>query len=159
MWRTALAAIVMFAVISCKKEEIKGPQGDPGINGKGGNASIDNTDEFFVGTGIWQQLDSVWHYEYATAAITSTVMATGGVKVFMKSATNVWQELPFAVGDILTQYSFRFGKIDIYVSDIHGGLPARPASSTFKAVTIYASQRPQNNAEVTTPVIFKTDTP
>lgn len=128
---------------SCKKKEIQGPKGEPGTNGTGGNAGMSSSAEFIVATTEWNDVNNVWQYNYSSNLVTSQVVAGGGVKVYMKVAGS-WYELPFADGDILTQFGFSEGKVALSVADIHGGAFAQPATASFRIVTFYDSPRPAN---------------
>lgn len=144
---TAKVLVVASLLISasCKKKEIQGPKGEPGKNGTGGNAGMSSSAEFVVAATEWNTVNNVWQYNYASNLINTQVVSGGGVKVFMKVASS-WYELPFADGDILTQFGFSEGKVVLSVADIHGGLPDQPATASFRVVTFYDSPRPSNTA-------------
>ena len=136
-----IASLLVSA--SCKKEEIQGPKGEPGTNGTGGNAGMSSSAEFVVAATEWKDVNNVWQYNYSSSLVTSKVVSGGGVKVYMKVAGS-WYELPFADGDILTQFGFSEGKVALSVADIHGGAFAQPATASFRIVTFYDSPRPAN---------------
>lgn len=143
---SAIKAAVLVSLLfsaSCKKEEIQGPKGDPGTNGTGGNAAMSSSAEFIVAATEWKDVNNVWQYNYSSSLVTPKVVSGGGVKVFMK-VTGTWYELPFADGDILTQFGFSEGKVGLSVADIHGGPFAQPTTASFRIVTFYDSPRPAN---------------
>jgi hypothetical protein len=137
--------VSLLCCVSCKKEEIQGPKGEPGTNGTGGNAAMSSSAEFVVAATEWKDVNNVWQYNYSSSLVTSKVVSGGGVKVYMKVA-GTWYELPFAEGDILTQFGFSEGKVALSVADIHGGPFAQPATASFRIVTFYDSPRPANTA-------------
>lgn len=134
---------LLLVTTACKKKEIQGPKGEPGVNGTGGNASMSSSAEFVVAATEWTNENNVWKYVYSSALISAKVVNTGGLKVYMKVGTS-WNELPFADGDVLTQFGFSEGKVNISVADIHGGLPAQPGTTTFRLITFYDSPRSDN---------------
>ncbi len=135
--------VLLVSLTACKKKEIQGPKGEPGTNGTGGNASMSSSSEFVVATTEWVNTNNVWKHNYASTLVTAKVVASGGVKVYMKVSGN-WHELPFADGDILTQFGFSEGNVTLSVADIHGGLPEQPTTTSFRVLTFYDSPRPAN---------------
>lgn len=144
--RLTTKALVIASLLvgsSCKKKEIQGPKGEAGTNGTGGNASMSSSAEFVVATTEWKDVNNVWQYTYSSSLVTPKVVSSGGVKVYMK-VSGAWYELPFADGDILTQFGFSEGKVALSVSDIHGGAFDQPTTASFRIVTFYDSPRPIN---------------
>ena len=126
----------------CKKEEVKGPQGDPGPNGTGGNANTSSSAIFVVGTSQWTSGTSQWEYTYNSGLITKTAADNGAVKVF-KEVNGTWWELPFAEGDLMTQCGFSEGKVKLVHIDIHGGLPpSAPTTANYRLVVLSESAKP-----------------
>src|SRR4051812_43081865 len=94
-------------LLQCQKQEIKGPQGDPGTPGGGGNANITSTNTFVVTSEQWHP-DSASHATKATVVfseLTKDIVARATVKVYVLTGS-LWRELPFDTGDLYTQYGF-----------------------------------------------------
>jgi hypothetical protein len=129
-------------MITCKKEEIQGPKGEPGTPGGGGNASINNSSIFTIATTQWKAKSdsSGWVVSINSELITQAVAEKGAVKVY-ELLNDSWWELPFTQGDLFTQFGFVAGKVDLEFVDIHGGLPARPATTSYRLVVFSESAR------------------
>ena len=133
-------------VSSCKKEEIQGPKGDPGTpGGGGGNVSISNSNVFTIASSEWVKNSdgSAWEFTLNSALLTQEVVDNGAVKIFVKRGTS-WTELPNTQGDLFTQFSFVVGSVNLTFEDIHGTLPAKPATADYRMLTISAAERLAN---------------
>lgn len=138
-----LFVIFMSAlVVSCKKEEIQGPKGEPGTPGGGGNATISNSSIFTIATTQWKAKadSSGWETSLTSDLITQAVAEKGAVKVY-ELVEDTWWELPFTQGDLFTQFGFVAGKVDLEFVDIHGGLPPRPETTSYRLVVFSESAR------------------
>lgn len=136
-----LAFIVMLVIFSCSKDPVKGPKGDPGDPGGGGNSGIQSTDIFTISSLQWQKtVDSSWKYIFNSTLLTQDIVDKGIVKVFVLNGSS-WWELPFTEGDLFTQFGFTLGSVDLVFADIHGGLPERPVSKSYRMVVISALAR------------------
>jgi len=131
-----------FFISGCSKETVKGPKGDPGDPGGGGNSTIQASSIFTVSTTQWQKTadTSAWKFTINTALITQDIVDKGSVKVFTQIGTS-WWELPYTEGDLFTQFGFDVGVANLYFTDIHGGLPARPVTRAYRVITISALAR------------------
>lgn len=134
--------ILMLFFTACTKETVQGPKGDPGAAGGGGNSSIQSSAIFTVSTTQWQKTadTSAWKFTINTDLITKDIVDKGIVKVFVQIGTS-WWELPFTEGDLFTQFGFDVGVANLYFTDIHGGLPARPSTKAYRVITISALAR------------------
>ena len=140
----SVTLILFFVLTDCKKKEIPGPQGAPGTNGTGGNASTSSSDLFVINSADWKVNGSVLEYIYSSPLITAKVVNEGGLKVFMQ-LSNVWWELPNSTGDLLMQCGFSEGKVRLTFADIHGGVPAAPETANYRLVTLSSSAKGQSN--------------
>lgn len=137
--------VVSIGLLSCEKETVQGPKGDPGIPGGGGNAGISASEVFTVSTTQWQTPvdSSYWKFSIASTIITQDVVDKGVLKVFIQRGSS-WWELPYTEGDLFTQCGFEPGLANLFFTDIHGGLPERPASSAYRIIAISAVARANN---------------
>lgn len=121
---------------SCKKKEIQGPKGDPGVSGKGGNSNFTSF-EFTVSFAQWvaDSTAGVWKAVINTPLITKSVIEKGSVKLSIAIGTD-WWELPYYEGDRVTQYGFKEGALNMTVVNIHGGLPQRPLTSSYRMIIL-----------------------
>jgi hypothetical protein len=142
--RFSLTFVLFFVLTDCKKKEIPGPQGAPGVNGTGGNASTSSSDLFVINSADWKLNGSVLEYIYSSPLITAKVVNEGGLKVFMQ-LSNVWWELPNSTGDLLMQCGFSEGKVRLTFTDIHGGVPEAPETANYRLVTLSSSAKGQSN--------------
>ncbi len=134
---------IALLCISCKKEEIKGPQGDPGSPGGGGNSNISSTSVFVINSSQWKA-DSVSQSLKASvnsALLTKDVVEKGAVKVYIQTGTS-WSELPYDSGDLFMQYSFQEGALSLYYINIEGGFATAPATANYRMTTLSESARP-----------------
>lgn len=138
-----IVLIIFFSsgIYSCKKKEIPGPKGESGVNGTGGNSSTASSDVFVVPTTEWVAGTDGFSYVYNSTLITQKVVDSGAVKAYIEM-DGAWWELPHADGDLFTQCGFSLGKVKLEFMDIHGGLPPRPATASFRLVTLFRSARP-----------------
>lgn len=139
---SVLAMALSFVLVSCDKKEIKGPQGDPGTPGGGGNATISNSAVFTIASTEWKKHDTdpVLEYKLATPLLTQNVVENGAVKVYVKRNA-AWAELPNTNEDLFMQYSFVTGNLTLTFSDIHGLLPEAPETADYRIVTLSAGAR------------------
>lgn len=134
--------MISLSLLSCQKEAVQGPQGDPGTPGGGGNADISASQVFTVVTTQWQtSIDSsYWKFTIASELITQSVVDKGVLKVFVQRG-DFWWELPYTEGDLFTQCGFEVGLANLFFTDIHGGLPDRPETAAYRVVAISAIAR------------------
>jgi hypothetical protein len=138
---TKISAIIGFSLMiiftSCQKKEIKGPQGDPGTPGGGGNANISSTSTFVVNSSDWKADVPTESYRVSLpfAALTKDVVDKGTVKVYVQKS-GLWLELPYDTGDLFMQYGFQEGILTLYYINIEGGFPAVPTTATYRMVII-----------------------
>lgn len=129
---------IILATASCKKEEVKGPKGDQGDPGIGGNANITSTSFFFVNSSMWLA-DSASMTRKVTLnqpIITQNVIDKGSVKVYRENDSTI-SELPIVNGDLFTQYGFELGKLHLEYVNIEGaGIPDAPATAKYRLVVI-----------------------
>ena len=136
-----ITCFCLFA-ISCKKEEIPGPKGEPGTPGGGGNASISKSDIFTITSTQWKANSdsSAWVVSITSTLITQSAVDNGAVKVF-SLRNSAWWELPLTQGDLFTQFGFVVGAVNLEYVDIHGGLPEKPLTSQYRIVVLSESAR------------------
>lgn len=129
--------LVACTFIACQKKEIKGPQGDSGTAGGGGNTNISTTNVFVVTSAQWvpDSAAATWKVTVPSPLITKNVMDKGVVKVAVQ-VENEWWEMPYIGGDLVTQFGFKEGFLHIAISDIHEVLRPRPATQNFRMVIL-----------------------
>jgi len=136
---------------SCAKEEIPGPKGEPGTNGTGGNSNTTNSGVFSITSSAWTNVGLNWEYTHNTSLITKDVVEKGAIKVYTEVG-GVWWELPFAEGDLLTQFGFKEGSIEFVHGDLHmADVPDRPETRNFRFVILTQSAKnakPHENESV-----------
>jgi hypothetical protein len=127
---------------ACKKKEIQGPKGDPGTTGGGGNANISTSEIFTIASSQWgaNADSSGWQHTISSSLITQNIVDKGAVKVFELRGTS-WWELPLTNGDLFTQFGFQAGSVTLLFADIHGGLPAKPATTSYRIVVLSAAKQ------------------
>lgn len=132
-----LSCFAILMTSSCKKQEIKGPQGDPGQNGTGGNSSMNTSSVFTIDSTAWQLNTDLRYWEVISSQplITKEIVEKGAVKVYFQ-VNNYWWQLPYSISDQVTQYSFKEGILRFTVMDVEGAIPHRPASTAYRLVVI-----------------------
>jgi hypothetical protein len=125
-----LASLFVFSF--CTKQ-VAGPKGEKGTPGKKGNLtqsqrSVTVADSSWAFNGGW------WKTTVYVPEITSTVIAKGEVKAYMKIGTE-WWSLPYAVGDKFMQLTIESGMLHLDYTEIHGGPPPAPGERSFRIVT------------------------
>jgi hypothetical protein len=137
-----LFLLISFFLVNCKKKEIPGPQGDPGVAGTGGNSNTSSGSVFPIAASQWLKDSLAWSYTFNSDLITKAVAEKGAVKVFV-DLSGTWWELPLAEGDLLTQCGFAEGMVKLVYADIHGGRPALPpVTRNYRIVTLSEAARP-----------------
>ena len=128
---------LLLLASACKKQEIKGPQGDPGANGTGGNSSIASSAVFSIDSTAWilNADNTVWEAISNQNIITQAVIDKGAVKVYMQ-LNNYWWELPYSIADQVTQFSFKVGQINFITHDVEGATPKRPSTKNYRVVVL-----------------------
>lgn len=143
--RLALAMLLVATVFftNCKKEEIKGPQGDPGTPGGGGNSDISSSSVFTVTNGQWQTdtVEDCLKVSLSFSSLTKKVVEQGSVKVYRQDAT-AWAELPYTTGDLFTQFGFAEGVLYLKYINIEGGIPTAPADASYRMVILVPNTNP-----------------
>src|SRR5690606_6968129 len=90
-------------------------------------------------------------YTHNSSLITKDVVEQGALKVYTE-VDGVWWELPFAEGDLLTQYGFKEGSIEFIYGDLHmADVPDRPVTRSFRFVILTQSAKtakPQDNESI-----------
>ncbi len=138
-----VAIAFTFVMAACAKKEIKGPQGDPGTPGGGGNASISLSTVFQITSLQWKaDTPSVsLKVSVNSTLLTKNVVERGAVKVYIQMGSS-WAELPYDSGDLFMQYAFQEGSLTLNYINIEGGFPAAPATANYRMVILSESARP-----------------
>jgi hypothetical protein len=133
---TTILTVGLIYFTACKKQEIQGPQGDPGTPGGGGNSSISSKKEFTVNSNDWSKdtIEMCWKIVLDMPAITQEVADNGAVKVFVKDK-GIWTELPFTSGDLFTQFAFETGKLYLKYINIEGQISFAAPSGSYRMLT------------------------
>lgn len=146
-WLLVSTAFI-FIISACAKKEIKGPQGDPGTPGGGGNASISSSTVFQITSLQWKaDTPSVsLKVSVNSTLLTKEVVERGAVKVYMQLGS-AWAELPYDSGDLFMQYAFQEGSLTLNYINIEGGFPAAPATANYRMVILSESARPSKTLQ------------
>jgi hypothetical protein len=137
---TVFSWCLLLNITGCKKQEIPGPQGEPGTPGGGGNSSITSSSVVIVENAQWKW-DAVSNSQTVTVdapLITKDVIDKGAVKVYVQKASS-WSELPFVNGDLFTQFAFDEGHVHLSYLNIEGGSAPVPATQNFRIVVLSES--------------------
>jgi hypothetical protein len=132
--------ILLLLISACKKQEIKGPTGDPGVNGTGGNSLIQSSTIFSIDSTAWQLSsdNTIWQAVSAQTIVSQAVLDKGAVKVYMQ-LNNAWWELPYSIADQVTQFSFSLGHVNFVTHDVEGATPKRPSTKNYRVVVLLDS--------------------
>ncbi len=132
-----LCLAITFSTPSCKKEEIKGPQGEPGVSGTGGNSSISSSNVFVVDSTDWKLASDgrTWEAITSQPLITPAVVEKGVVKVYIL-LNGYWWELPYAYIHDVTQYSYKASELRLTYIDVEGAIPEKPARASYRLVVL-----------------------
>jgi len=133
----SLSLVLIFSIHSCKKEEIKGPQGDPGINGTGGNSNLSSSNVFVVDSTDWKLASDgrTWEAISNQPLITPSVVEKGVVKVYVL-LSGYWWELPYAHIHDVTQYSYKSSELRLTLIDVEGAIPEKPERASYRLVVL-----------------------
>lgn len=133
-------SLLLVSLYGCKKTEIKGPQGDPGVNVNGGNSNITSSKLFVIDSLDWQYKPSTYQWEVVSTQtlINQNILDKGVVKLYMQ-VDNYWAELPYATGDQIIQFAYKLNQIRFELGESHGGAPPRPATAKYRLVVFYES--------------------
>ena len=144
----SLVTVFFMLISACTKKEIKGPQGDPGTPGAGGNATISSSAVFLITSSLWKvdSASSSLKVSINSALLTKDVVDKGAVKVYLQMGT-AWAELPYDSGDLFMQYGFQEGILSLNYINIEGGFPSAPANANYRMVILSESARPAKNEQ------------
>ncbi|MFY9307609.1 MAG: hypothetical protein WAQ28_01035 [Bacteroidia bacterium] len=134
----ALAGL-MFDACTKAKDGAPGAQGPAGVNGTNGTDGIDGNANV-IGTNTvtissWTANGASWTANMTAAGITSDVVNTGTVQVFIQYGSS-WWALPDINGVNSTSYGFSVGTISLLNSNSDGSTPPNPGAQVFRAVII-----------------------
>ncbi|MHB8261150.1 MAG: hypothetical protein ACYDCN_09870 [Bacteroidia bacterium] len=152
-----MAVATMILVTSCGGPQgAQGPQGltgapgTNGTNGLNGNANvITNTSSTSASTWVAVNGNTEWDASFTVTAITSTVVTSGTVQLFLGDGTgNTWYALPSSYKGLEYNYSYSLNTVAIQVTNDNGSLPTLPGNGTgvvqFKFVVIPPGARLAN---------------
>jgi hypothetical protein len=136
---TVLLASILFFT-ACKKSA--GPKGDTGAAGAQGPAGNNNitVQTFTTATSDWTTYS--WPYNYVEAvltvpAITSTVVSSGDVHVYMLDATGtMWMGMPYSYISNQYNYKYKAGQVILDLTLSNNTAPMNPGTQQFKVVVI-----------------------
>jgi hypothetical protein len=117
---------------------VKGDKGDTGPAGANGNANVYGTNSVTVTS--WTATTGMYSAQIAVPDITSSVVGTGSVQVYLQYPSE-WDGLPDISNGNITAFGFYIGVVNIYVTAVNGGVPTYPGSLTFRVVVIPSSVR------------------
>lgn len=136
---TLFLLVTMAFFSSCTKEGPAGPAG------KNGNANVVSSS---VTSGSWTYVAPSWEQTFTYPAITSTILNSGAVLVYVQSGTNFYQ-LPYTFYPSSSfsrtfTYVHYLGGLKVFVTDSDLTQPSDPGTLTFKVVVIASSALKQN---------------
>lgn len=130
-----------------------GNTGQQGPIGPQGNANVSDT-TINLASGNWFLSGSVYYTDISLPTITSSIVSSGSVEVFMRStsSTGVWLNMPWietisASLFSIYNYNYSLGYVRIFKQDSDLTAPSNPGVRTFKIIVI-ASQQKQANPNV-----------
>jgi hypothetical protein len=151
MKKAIIAIVALFTIAalgSCSKGDKgdTGPQGATGANGTNGNANV--TAYNFTATPSnwsWDASNNDYWATVAASEVTSSVVATGEISLFMSWDNTTWYPCPysyFASGVyMIYSYAYATGNVYLYISNALGSTFTLPNEVYYKMVIIPASQR------------------
>lgn len=130
-----ISTLLLFTLIifsSCTKE---GKQGEPGVNGKDGNANVSSY-TFDVYAGDWSS-NSAWLYN---TNITQSIVNSGAVQLYMESSpySGIWAALPLSISGTEIIYAYQLNFIEVLA------FPQPTSHERFKVVIIESSAKLAN---------------
>jgi hypothetical protein len=126
-----LLLLLSIAINACKKS-VAGPQGDKGENAPKGNLQQSDR-SFTIFPSSWTFNGGWYSCDVYCPELTSPVLTTGEIKVYMK-VNSQWWSLPHTVGDIFMEQTSEVGHLYLKYSKVHGGPPPAPVQTVFRIV-------------------------
>lgn len=145
---TAITLIGMLSLFNgCAKDGKDGAPGPTGSAGTNGNANV-KSETFMYSPSSWQLASNTYFINRTTTLITSDIVTSGAILVYMQSTTSTsWQALPYTWPNGTQSQIYRFWyntnnlKLEIYSEDL---TPSVSTNLTFKLVAISSSARLSN---------------
>ena len=122
-------ALTMFAVSSCKKPK----DGETGPKGADGNANVIASNPVTVSS--WTASGTAWSANIPFSEVTSDVVNTGTVQVFIQYGSS-WWALPDINGVNSTSFGFSTGLVKLLNVDSDGSATPNPGTQVFRIVVI-----------------------
>ncbi len=142
IFRVTFISFLFVTAIFCSscKKEIAGPKGDTGAPGKDGTLNVSNIDPLVLNETAWvvNKDSTTWTAIIFSDKITQEILDKGMVEVYFKK-NDTWWALPYAEGDETMVVGISLGRVNMSLSDSHGGLPERPSAATYRVVIVSAS--------------------
>ena len=130
---SAMCLLACALFTNCKKGDT-GPQGEPGTNGKNGNANVKSTTQSNV---VWVYSDPDYVTTINMPEITQDILSKGAVLVYINTGNEVYTQLPvtfYPSNTYSETYSYEcfVGGIRIFVTDSDLLKPLAQPSNNFK---------------------------
>lgn len=141
---TVLTTVFLLLLTSCKKE-VEGPVGPKGPSGIDGNSNVKSY-TVNVASSNWTLSGNVYYFDVPVAGITSSIINSGDVRIFMESTASVgvWLNMPwidyFSSSAFSTyNYNYSLGGVRIFKTDSNLLAPTNPGVRNFKIVVVESS--------------------
>jgi hypothetical protein len=146
----------VLTTFSCTKEGKQGetgPAGANGINGTNGTDGNANVKSYTinVASGNWTLSGNTYYFDASISGITSDIINSGSVQIFMESTTStgVWLTMPwieYINSSTFSTYNFNhsLGGVRIFKTDSDITPPSNPGVRKFKVIVISSSARISN---------------
>lgn len=156
---TLLFLAVLFTMVysGCKKDPgPEGPQGETGPagpqgpQGPAGNANVSSA-TYVTNSSTWgyDATNQYWYQTLTAPSVTSSIVSTGAVLVYIETSTDTWAQLPRTIY-LSSSYSqsqrfiYWTDNVRIIIQDSDLTQPANPGTKKFKVITIASSARTAN---------------
>lgn len=142
-----LIGVMLFAyiLIGCVKgpKGDTGPQGPAGTNGTNGNANVKAGEATILpGDWGWDNTNKLSYIDISYPAITSDIVSSGTVNVFMTNTTGTWLALPWTYWgnpSITYNYGYVQGKVSVSIQKTDNS--AHNPTAKIKIVVISSAQK------------------
>ncbi len=137
--------LLLVILGGCSKGE-KGDTGTPGANGTNGSANV--TAYAYTATPsnwTWNSSNYYWVATASNSAITSSVVSSGNVSLFVSWDNTYWSACPYEYFDGTTNemysYYYNVGNIFFTIGATNGSALTLPSEVYYKLVVIPSSAR------------------
>jgi len=141
---TLIIVVGLVTLINgCAKDGKDGAPGPTGATGATGNANVSSA-TYSTTSSNWgyDGTNQYWYCNLNASSITSSIVSTGAVLVYIETSTNTWAQLP-RTRAISSSYS-RIGNVQVISQDTDYTQGPNPGTQKFKVVTIASGAKITN---------------